>query len=834
MEFWLSILGIIIILTTAVLFLPLANKLNFPYTVLLALVGVVLGFIIDFNDGALVSGLLHDPLRALGGLDLTSEIVFFLFLPALVFESALSIDVRRLMDDVVSIVFLAVIGLLISTFVIGFSLNYISGVDIIVCLLLGCIVSATDPVAVVALFKELAAPKRLTILVEGESLFNDATAIVLFSILLSMVVASGGDNSHASGEVSLLSGIWEFVRVFAGGIIVGYIVGRAFTSVIGILRNLTLVCITLSISLAYISFIVAEHYLHVSGVMAVVTAGLIMGSVGRTIIPPDGFHALHESWHQIGFWANSIIFVLVGLAVPELLAAANTSYFFWLGIVLIVALVSRVAVIFGLVPLLGRFGLGARVSKSFRAVMVWGGLRGAVSLALALAVFENTSLPSEVRELVAVLVTGFVMFTLFVQATTIRPLMGWLGLNQLAPSDVTIRDRAMAQTMLDVSKNVSRTFNEYEVQPTFADSLLSTYNERAEHAKNAAAVGSEQLTDENWLQVAIASQVSQEKKHYYGQFGDAFISATVLSELQVMIDDMSDSLKSGGLDGFRKVASDALDFGAAFRFAMYLQRKLGWTKGLSRALRTRFETLSAMRLAVKAQLASDSDALVAMVGQSVANKAKSLSENRLRAIETSLSSIRLQYPEYSKDVQERSLRRVALRLEGRDYDALLKRGLISEDVKKSLNEQVRESSLAFGKEPELDLGLEPSSLVKKVAFLADLPGEKLVSIVKLLKPVLTMPGEKIISKGDIGNTMYFVSSGSVEVETSSEPVQLGTGEFFGEIALLDKRPRVADVTSLGFCQLLSLHRNDFIKFLDANPAVKTRVETAVAERLENI
>jgi CPA1 family monovalent cation:H+ antiporter len=238
----------------------------------------------------------------------------------------------------------------------------------------------------------------------------------------------------------------------------------------------------------------------------------------------------------------------------------------------------------------------------------------------------------------------------------------------------------MAQTMLDVSKNVSRTFNEYEVQKTFADSLLRTYSERAEHAKNAAALGSEELTDENWLQVAIASQISQEKRHYYGQFGDAFISATVLSELQVMIDDMSDSLKGGGLDGFGKVASDALEFDTRFRFAMYLQRKLGWTKGLSRALRTRFETLSAMRLAVKAQLTSDSDALVAMVGQSAANEAKSLYKNRLRAIETSLSSIRLQYPEYSKNVQERSLGRVALRLEERDYDTLLKRGLISEDV----------------------------------------------------------------------------------------------------------------------------------------------------------
>ena len=144
--------------------------------------------------------------------------MFFVFLPALVFESALAIDVRRLLDDIAPILMLAVLGLLISTGTVGFTMQAVTGQTLLVCLLLGAIVSATDPVAVVAIFKDLGAPKRLAILVEGESLFNDATAIVAFVILSSMVLGVS--------EPTVLSGTGEFLKVFFGEFAVGYVIAR--------------------------------------------------------------------------------------------------------------------------------------------------------------------------------------------------------------------------------------------------------------------------------------------------------------------------------------------------------------------------------------------------------------------------------------------------------------------------------------------------------------------------------------------------------------------------------------------------------------------------------
>ena len=264
---WLTVLGISGLLTLAVLMWPLANRLNFPYTVMLAAVGCAIGYLEYLIPEGAHLGMLSDVLEALHTLDITSETVLFVFLPALVFESALAIDVRRLMEDIAPILVLAVIGLLISTAVVGWSLHMVSGVTLIACLLLGAIVSATDPVAVVAIFKDLGAPKRLAILVEGESLFNDATAIVVFTILSAMLLGQS--------DAGAVSGALAFFKVFFGGVIVGYLLARLFCFLMARVGDSALPKITLSLSLAYLSFLIAEHYLHVSGVMAVVTASLV-------------------------------------------------------------------------------------------------------------------------------------------------------------------------------------------------------------------------------------------------------------------------------------------------------------------------------------------------------------------------------------------------------------------------------------------------------------------------------------------------------------------------------------------------------------------------------
>ncbi len=186
---------------------------------------------------------------------------------------------------------------------------------------------------------------------------------------------------------------------------------RFFVWLISMTGGIALVEVTLTISLAYLSFLVAEHYLHVS-VMATVTAALVMGSLGRTGMSGSGWHLLSETWENLGFWANSLIFVLVGMAVPEILSVFSGSMWFTLLVLLAVAFFARGLLTHAVLPVLSRTGVAADVSLSFRTVMWWGGLRGAVSLALALAVFENDAFDEDVRNFIAALVCAFVLFTL--------------------------------------------------------------------------------------------------------------------------------------------------------------------------------------------------------------------------------------------------------------------------------------------------------------------------------------------------------------------------------------------------------------------------------------
>ena len=821
-QIWLPVLGLIFILTLAVLLVPLAKKLNFPHTVLLAAAGIIIGLVADAAATNLPHGILADTLRSLSSLHITADMVMFIFLPALVFESALSIDVQRLMEDLGPILFLAVVGLLISTFAVALPLHWVTGMGLVVCLLLGCIVSATDPVAVVAIFKELGAPKRLNILVEGESLFNDATAIVLFSILVSMLVGSG--------EVDVLEGTWAFLRVFVGGVIVGFIIARIFTWVIERLRKLTLVCITLTITLAYFSFIVAEHYLHVSGVMAVVTAGLVMGSTGRTAISPDTFHALHETWSQLGFWAISVIFVLVGLAVPELLAAIDPPLLLALILLIAAATMARAAIIYGLMPLVSTLRVGQQVSMAYRTVMVWGGLRGAVSLALALAVFSNSAIGTETRQFVAVLVTGFVLFTLFVQATTIRQLMDWLGLSELTPHDRAIRDRVLTQTLTHVTESAAQAIDRQGVDSDLAAGLFEDYRLRVA-AANEKANAIEGMSEVDWVTVGLATFLAQEKSKYFEQFGQGFISVQALRHLKVSVDNISDALRYRGVEGYLRAVQRSLDFDRRFRAAVQFQQRVGWSKPLAHALSIRFEVQSAMRSTLRDELAAGDREVIALVGEPAGNRVIDLIQERLDAVNLNVVSVRLQYPDYFRAVETRHLTRIALRLEGLDYRDLVDKALISQDIYDDLMSGLGARARGLGEQPKLDLGLEPEILIRKVPFLAELSDDRISAIAAMLKSRFILPGEKVITKGETGTAMYFISSGSVLVELEDENVQLGSGDIFGEIALLAEVPRTASVRSLGFCQILQLERRDFLPFLNANADLKARIEAVAGERL---
>ena len=382
------------------------KKIQFPFTVGLVLVGLGLGVLRHRVEA----------LEFFGSFTLSPELILFVFLPTLIFESAFNLDVRLLSRNIAPVVTLAAPGLALSTVIVGGLMQALTPMTWGPALVFGALISATDPVAVIALFKDVGAPKRLTVLVEGESLFNDATAIVLFTILVSVV-----ELGTFSGD-TVSQGLVNFVRVFVGGLGVGIVIGYLMVRTISLSDDEPIVQVALSTVVAYAAFIAAEHYLHVSGVMATVGAGVIVGTQGSTRFTAELKAYLHQFWEYAAFVANSLIFLLVGLTIDlgQLASFAGP-----IGLAIVAVLVARAITVFGLVPIINRFPKAEPVDTKYQTIMYWGGLRGAVALALALSLPEAFPF----RDIIVALSIGIVLFTLLAGGLTMKPLIHLLGLD---------------------------------------------------------------------------------------------------------------------------------------------------------------------------------------------------------------------------------------------------------------------------------------------------------------------------------------------------------------------------------------------------------------------
>ena len=261
-----SVIVIMFLLATGIVASGVFRKLPIPYTVILIVIGIAL---------AKLSAVWH-PLEPLQEFHLTPDLVLFIFLPALIFESSLNLNSRQLIKDIAPVLTLAVPALLISTAVIGVVLWLVlPEIDFIVALLFGALISATDPVAVISLFKELGTPERLTVLVEGESLLNDATAIVIVTILLGLYSVSADSGWSIAGTA-----VGQFLVVFFGGVLVGAVFGLVISWMMTRFAHEISAVLILSLVLAYLSFAIAEHSHQVSGVMAVVSCAVVLGNFG--------------------------------------------------------------------------------------------------------------------------------------------------------------------------------------------------------------------------------------------------------------------------------------------------------------------------------------------------------------------------------------------------------------------------------------------------------------------------------------------------------------------------------------------------------------------------
>ena len=417
----LMLAGLLVIVAISQL---LAARLKLPQSVLLAAIGIGIGALPAITAQMGLPGPIDVAADLFAKLPFNSSIFIYVFLPLLVFEAGVATDVKRTIEDAAPILILAVVATLITAAAIGLALWPFAQVPLVVCLLLGSIVATTDPAAVIAVFREVGAPRRLSWLVEGEALLNDAAALALFILLLGFI--------EAGQQPSAIAGLGEFILLFAGGGAFGYLAGRFLLWSIHQVSGDRLAEATLTMAFAYFSFVAAEHLLHVSGVVAVLTAGLTLSALGPARISPENWTFLSELWEQIAFWARSLIFVLASILVPRLLADVGWHDVLLLGVLIAAAFAARAFALFGLLPPLESLGLTQRIDLNYKLAIIWGGLRGALTLVLALAVTEHSALPPNIQRFVAVLATGFVLFTLFVNGVTLRLVIRLLRLDRLS------------------------------------------------------------------------------------------------------------------------------------------------------------------------------------------------------------------------------------------------------------------------------------------------------------------------------------------------------------------------------------------------------------------
>ncbi|MGB5305869.1 MAG: sodium:proton antiporter [Gammaproteobacteria bacterium] len=396
------------LLLLAIVIQPLARMIRLPFAATLVLAGFAASelLVLAGHDTGIRAGNFHD-------------LIFYIFLPILVFESAYNINARLLLDNLLPILILAVPVLLLSTVITGtlvyLGIGHPTGFPWIAALLTGALLSATDPVAVVTLLRRMGVPERLAILMEGESLFNDATAIVIFGILLAIATGTGA-------PLRASEALLHFLGVFFGGLLTGAVVGVAFARVSAWIREPAARALATVIS-AYSAFMLAETVLQVSGVMSVLVTGIILGQRTHALTPDTAIDFIRLLWEFIAYVANALVFLLMGVTITLVMFEER-----WLAMLIGIAgvFVARAAGIFMFIPLLNKLMRAQPISRPYQVVMLWGGMRGAVTLALALALPTTLDAWWTIQSIAF----GVVLFTLFAQATTTAPLVRYYGLNK--------------------------------------------------------------------------------------------------------------------------------------------------------------------------------------------------------------------------------------------------------------------------------------------------------------------------------------------------------------------------------------------------------------------
>ncbi len=812
------------------------KKSPLPFTVSLLLIGLVLGVLSRmgyFGEWNIIgiklnATFLSDAIGWAGNID--PHLILYIFLPTLIFEAAFAMDVHTFKKTSANAFILAVPGIIVAIVLtalivvgmkmVGIGLNNWSWA---MALLFGAVVSATDPVAVVSILKDVGASKKLGTLIEGESMLNDGTAIVIFMVLLLGITGAGSDTSP----------IIEFFRVAVGGTLVGIIIGYIVIAWVKKVFNDALVEITVIIAAAYMTFFVAEHFLHVSGVLGLVSFGLFMASVGRTRISPEVEHFLHEFWELFAFIANTLIFLIVGVVIADNIVFTANDFLIllilYIGIHIVRAIV--IAIFF---PVMRKVGYG--LPKKDAYVLWWGALRGAIGLALALIVVGESKIDGTIREQFLFYTAGIVTLTLVINATTIKALLSWLGLTDIPPAK---------QKMILNAKNYLRNTAENSMDKLKSDRFLSraswesvkTYlPEKPENIEIKINEGKHSNLYETRRRI-----LEKEKSSYWNQFKEGLLGPIAVRNLTDAINEIIDSEGKISLSErkdleqlwqtpkfLNKLQSiPILDKISQRFFFEQLTNSYDAARGFVEA---QYDTL---KLAEGMAISSDTEELT--VDQDLATIESEINENRIHGL-TFLRNLKNTFPEIYDAIATRQAIRSNLNSELKIVERLQKKGQIGSDEAHKMTESIEERMKKLIDSPPEIVPPEKAKLLQDISWLKELDKPIFNKVVSLFQHRNYAVGEKIIKEHGQVDGLYVIARGSVKVTINKKLIDiLGKGSVIGEIAVLTNVPRTATVTAESPVTVLRLTSVSMQQVIHDNHTLEDKLWQIAAPRLaENI
>ncbi|WP_136809307.1 cation:proton antiporter [Desulfosediminicola flagellatus] len=774
---FLILLAVVLALFFGAILRHILKKIAIPYTVSLLVIGLGLGLL---KRG----GMFDDTLYMLGeSIELVAAIdphlIMFLFLPTLIFESAFAMEGHLFRRAFTQIAILAVPGLILCTLLTAFLIKAFFPWDWSwpAALLFGALISATDPVAVVALLKELSSRKRLETLIEGESLLNDGTAIVFFALFYGFVAGDQQANFDA-GIIPLIG--WNFVVKVSLGVLTGLFFGMLAIVFIGRVFKDAMIEITISIVVAYLTFIVAESLLHVSGVVAVVTLALLLASVGKTRISPEIEGFLHHFWEMMAYIANTLIFLLVGVIIALRVQLDSPASWGALFILFIGIMIIRAVSISMFLPLLQRIGLGITREKSI--VLIWGGLRGAVALALALVVAQDRRIPSELGDQILFLTAGIVVLTLLINGTSMQLVLKWVGLDKLPPAKQSTVDKARVHIQREMD----------ELLPTLKENgfFQGADWDQVEQNIGLVAAGTHDFSEEKSaspqeLECEFKRRILEaERSNYWWQWGKGLLGGTGTN---ILIDAVEKAL-----DGQPTITPRPM-LQKLWKMPMIAQLlgKIPFAKDF--AVSVSFDRL-ALGYDVARGFIYAQDASLERIPQlapddtSAERVRKEILKNKRDTYER-IEQLRAAFPEVVVAIETRAASRSLLNRQRSVIDKLIGNGLLDTAEADRMLEEVNKQQQRLRQTPTRIETLSPEALLRQESWLKSVKPETRDRLLSAMEVRFHAAGDVLLHFSESGMSLVVIVRGAVAVSRKNAKRQivddiLGPGAVLGITAIL--------------------------------------------------